>query len=77
MGRILEGAEIDNRLAAIDLARVTTGGFGQVLPPVKICVRFQVSLPRIFDGVDSVSPPSPPSPSPNMDNTLPRNNVND
>jgi hypothetical protein len=48
--QVLEGAEIDDRLAPADLARVAVGIAREILPPVEIHVGFQVGLPGIFDG---------------------------
>ena len=48
--QVLEGAEIDDRLLAVDLRRVAAGVAGEVLPAVEVHVGFEVGLPRILHG---------------------------
>ena len=47
--QVLKRTEIDHRLLGVDLCRIAAGGFRQVLPPIKINMRFKVALPGILD----------------------------
>jgi hypothetical protein len=44
----LEGTKTDDRLLAVNLRRVTAGGFRQVLPAFEVNRALKVRLPRIL-----------------------------
>jgi hypothetical protein len=48
--KVLERAEIDDRLPGIDLCRIAVGVAGEVLPPIEVHMGLEVRLPSILDG---------------------------